>query len=264
MKVLPESSTLLKKVKDIIRSANSEQGEWIFDNVILLHYGGSLLYGTATENSDIDIRGVTIAPNSYWVGAKKFDHFEYQDDSIDISILDIRKFISNITRVSPNVVESLFVPDSCILDCKADIWRELQPRIKALINQSAYQAYHGYSLSQLKKLVVKHGNKTGRQDLVEKYGMDTKFLAHGFRLANQGVELLLEQKITFSRPEAQFLLNVRNGVIYKPNELEKATLDLEVKLAELDLASKQTNLPIKANFEEWDRLLQDIYERYVR
>ncbi len=260
----PNLEEIRKKIEQVVAKCNKNQS-WLIDNCIFMHLGGSFLYGTNTPQSDIDVRGVVIAPKDHWVGANEFDHFEYQDDEIDIALWDIRKFIKSVARVSPNVVETLFVNpgNSDITILVRDAWF-IRDKITALLNKSAYMAYYGYSKAQLHKMIIKHGNKTGRQELVEEYGFDTKFAAHGFRLVRQGKELLETGKITFPRPDAQELLDIRMGKIYRDIDMGKCAQDLQNEQDSLGKSLHNSILPEKADFESYNNLLMNIYDNYVK
>jgi predicted nucleotidyltransferase len=249
------------ETEKIIVKSNPEQ-RWIFDNCVIAHCAGSIMYGTNKPTSDLDIRGVVIPPKSYWVGAKSFEHFQYQDNELDIALWDIRKFVREICRVAPNTIETLFAPSNCIF-YMGDCWPNISQQIKQLINQSAYMAYYGYSTAQLKKMIVKHGNKTGRQYITEEFGMDVKFLMHGFRLVSQGCELLTTGNITFPRPDAEQLKAIREGKTYGFNDMDKAIADLAAAQDLLKIALDNTILPKKVDHDQHNQLLIDIYEQYV-
>jgi predicted nucleotidyltransferase len=253
--------SIKEEVREIIRKCNPQQ-EWVINNCIFLHIAGSKMYGTATSKSDTDIRGITIPSKDHWVGAKHFEQFEYVDDNIDICIYDIRKYLNTIQRVSPNTVESLFAPADVII-VRTNIWFDLLPRIKKLINQTAYMGYLGYSSSQLKKMIIKHGNKTGRQDLVNEFGFDVKFASHALRLARQGAELLTTGNITFPRPDREELLTIRQGKKYGQHETDKCIADLETEISNLKKAHENTILPPKVDFQAMNQLLMDVYDKYV-
>ncbi len=59
--------------------------------------------------------------------------------------------------------------------------------------------------------IWKAGRNKRRADLEAKYGYDTKHAMHLVRLLNEGQELLSTGKITFPRPEAKNLLEIKNG-----------------------------------------------------
>lgn len=261
----PAHAHLLRGLRERIISANPEQG-WIIDNLAVLHIGGSTLYGTSTPQSDLDLRGIAIAPKSYWVGARRFESLERQspEEDVDIVIYDIRKWLNLTVAVNPNVVETLFVADDS--DCMVlttDAWRCIRAETLSLLNLRAYAGYHGYTTSQLKKMVVKQSNKTGRREISDEFGFDLKFASHGFRLARQGAELLRTGRITFPRPDREHLAAVRFGKVYGPGDLDACVRDLEAAIQELDAAYAISILPEKADFERYDRLLMEIYDRYV-
>src|ERR1700722_20064834 len=97
----------------MVVAQNPEQG-WVIDNLAFLHIGGSTLYGTNTADSDLDIRGVTIAPKSFWVGARTFEQLEcaIPEQNVEVVIFDIRKWLRLAAAVNPNVVETLFVDET--------------------------------------------------------------------------------------------------------------------------------------------------------
>jgi len=258
-------SNLIDQVRRLVIAQNPDQG-WVIDNLAFLHVGGSTLYGTNTADSDVDIRGVTIAPKSFWVGARSFEQLECSipEQKIEVVIFDVRKWLRLAVAVNPNVVETLFVDDTspCAL-LSTGRWQYISSEALALLNQRAHAGYHGYATSQLKKMIVKQSNKSGRREIAEALGFDLKFAAHGFRLARQGAELLRTGKITFPRPDREHLSAIRYGKVYGPEELDRCVADLTAATQELDQAFGETVLPAKADFERYDRLLVYIYENYV-
>lgn len=261
-----DSQKIMLKLQQAIDQHNPEM-QFVKDNLLFLHVSGSRLYGMNREDSDYDIRGVTLAPKDYWVGAKKFEQFQagYPEEGIDFVIYDFRKWLHLTQEVNPNVVETLYVWDHNLNIVHVnDSWANLRTQAKELINQRAYVGYKGYATQQLKKMVVKHGNKTGRQDIVDEYGFDLKFAAHGFRLARQGYELLTTNNITFPRPDAEVLRDVRYGKIYGPRDLDHCVAELNVEYNLLDQALAKTILPKKADFDKYNQLLVNTYDNYVQ
>lgn len=254
---------LLDAVRRVIVPRNPEMA-WVVDNLLFLHVAGSRLYGTHADGSDWDIRGVTLAPKSYWVGARTFEQAEAQvpEAGMDIVIYDIRKWLHLTVNVNPNVVETLYVPESgpaAIHSTRA--WKWIAERTRPLISRRAHAGYHGYATSQLKKMMVKQANKTGRRDLAAAHGFDTKFAMHGFRLARQGIELLRTGTMTFPRPDADQLRMIRDGLVYHDSQ---SCIDAwEREAAELDRALTESCLPEKADFIAYNELLIDIYDRRV-
>lgn len=249
-------------LKKKVLERNPEQ-KFIIDNALLVTKSGSHLYGTATEQSDLDIRGIFYAPLPFWIGSRSIEHWDSPNEECDYFLWEIHKFLREIIRVSPNTVELLYVPDESMIQCNP-YWKEILPEIKSLVNQSAYQAYKGYSTAQLRKMVTKHSNKTGRRDIVEEFGFDLKFVAHGFRLARQGIQLLTEGYIQFPRPDAEELKAIRAGEVYKgEGSIERCLSDWEREISFLDDALVKSVLPKKADFNNYESLLLKIFEDKV-
>jgi predicted nucleotidyltransferase len=245
---------------------NNPQQKWVIDNAVLLHVAGSRLYGTNTENSDWDIRGITVAPKRYWVGSNdyRFEQFQVKNDQVDIVIYDIRKWTNLCVYGNPNVVETAYVDQSmsaCLYS--NDRWTNyIQPTVQDLVNESCYQGFHGYSTAQMHKMQLKQNNKTGRQYITEEFGFDTKFASHGFRILRQAMELAKTRKITFPRPDKDDLIDIRFGRKYKSNELEKCLNDWELEHKMMEDSFKNTVLP-KRDSELHNQFLISVFDNYV-
>lgn len=258
-----DQAQLLDAVRRAVVPRNPEMA-WVVDNLLFLHVGGSRLYGTHTPDSDWDVRGVTLAPKSYWVGARTFEQAEAQvpELGLDVVIYDVRKWLHLTVNVNPNVVETLYVPPSSpAVIHSSPAWEWIARRTRPLISRRAHAGYHGYATSQLKKMMVKQSNKTGRREIADAHGFDTKFAMHGFRLARQGIELLRSGTMTFPRPDAAQLRSIRDGIVYQDSET--CVADWEREAAELDRALDESCLPEKADYAAYDQLLIDIYDRLV-
>ncbi len=72
---------------------------------------GSWAYGTNTPESDLDIRGVAVAPIEYYFSPfKKFEQYEpKKTEENDQVIYNINKFIQLSSNCNPNSLEILFV-----------------------------------------------------------------------------------------------------------------------------------------------------------
>lgn len=94
-----------------------------------------------------------------------------------------------------------------------------------------------------------------RKEDVEKYGYCRKSACHAIRLLDQLSEIMLTGKITFPRPNAEFLKDIRNGK-YSKKELEEIYLHLS---DEVDSKKGMSILPEKPNAKKvWDE-----YKRIV-
>lgn len=71
-----------------------------------------------------------------------------------------------------------------------------------------------------------------RSVLEEQFGFDTKHASHLVRLLHTGLEILQEHKVYVKRPDAQYLLDIRNGKYSYEEILERAEiLDKEIQKA---------------------------------
>ena len=74
-------------------------------HIILLGLAGSYAYGTNQENSDIDVRGVTLNRRADLIGMTSYD--QYTDENTDTVIYAFNKIIRLLLECNPNTCELL-------------------------------------------------------------------------------------------------------------------------------------------------------------
>jgi len=234
-----------------------EVDKWIGDNIILLTITGSHAYGTNVETSDKDYRGITIPPEEYFLGLKHYNeynttggkNFKNTKDDIDISIVHINKFVQEAISGVPNNIEILFVKDEFILKMN-EFGKELLSHKHDFISKAIKHKFSGYAFNQMQKLKAKNSNGTGRQDLIEKFGFDTKFGSHSIRLLTSAIEILQTGTFSTFRPNRNELLAVRNGK-YTLDQLLAIIEDLDKELNELYVTSKIPHTPDFNKINKW-------------
>ena len=110
---------------------------------------GSRLYGTSTENSDTDYRGVCNTPLN--VVLDLFQGFEQKDGGFaekDRTIYDLGKFIRLCADSNPNIIEMLFIPSSHTL-MSTPLWEKLIENKDLFLSKKAKYTFSGYAMSQL-------------------------------------------------------------------------------------------------------------------
>lgn len=98
-----------------------------------------------------------------------------------------------------------------------------------------------------------------RAKLEKKFGYDTKHASHLYRLMTEAEELLLTGNITFPRPDANLLLEIKNGH-WTYNQLLKTVENYDNHFNDL---YEKTELPHKPNRTEIDILCQEIVENFI-
>ena len=118
-------------------------------HVILLGLAGSYSYGTENENSDIDIRGVTLNRKSDLIGLTTFE--QYVDDHTDTTVYAFRKMITLLLNCNPNTLELLGLNEEHYLYLN-DFGRELLDNTGLFLSKRAIQSFGGYADAQLRRL----------------------------------------------------------------------------------------------------------------
>jgi len=262
------------EVLEKIRSKITPGQEWMVDNIQYLTLTGSHAYGINNEDSDFDVYGFTIPPIEYvyadnllgFEGPPTFNQFEgkvtgkTKNECLDFTIYNITRYFKLVMENNPNMIDSLFTGKNCEL-VVTDIARKVKDNRKLFLHKGSWPKFKGYSFSQLNKIRVKPEDRENpdRKLAIEKYGYDTQFAVHIFRLLDEVEQILTLGDIDLTRNREQ-LKRVKEGY-YKLEEIDKYFKEKELML---EKAYNESTLPWGPREKEIRELLvtclEDFYE----
>lgn len=109
---------------------------------------GSQAHGLDTETSDIDTGGVYIAPEDEFFSMDCRDHISSEKN--DDSWWELGNFAKLISESDPNALESLFVPDECVLYC-SPLFEEFRKHRDEFISKKSFYRFGGYAANQIER-----------------------------------------------------------------------------------------------------------------
>lgn len=117
-------------------------------NILFKSIIGSHAYGTSTDTSDIDIKGIYIQPNIelFSIGGYK----EQINISADECYYEVKRFIELLQKSNPNALELLFSPEDCIL-YKSHLLNPLFENKKIFLTKQCAKTFGGYASNQIQK-----------------------------------------------------------------------------------------------------------------
>lgn len=118
-------------------------------NVILLGLSGSYSYGTNNDESDFDIRGITLNRKEDLIGLSSFE--QYVDSHTDTTVYGFNKVINLLINCNPNTIELLGLNSEHYLYLNK-IGEELLQNKKMFLSKRAIQSFGGYASAQLRRL----------------------------------------------------------------------------------------------------------------
>jgi len=245
------------------------------DNIHYLVQMGSVAYGANLDNSDYDIYGFCIPYKEhifphlhgdiqgFGSQIKRFEQWQkhnVEDNSkktiYDFSIFSIVKYFQLCMENNPNMIDSLFVPDRCIL-YSTHIGNLVRENRKMFLHRGCFHKFKGYSYSQIKKMQSQTRTSEKRLDTINRFGYDTKFAMHCVRLLLECEQILIEKDISLDR-NSQQLLSIRRGE-WKLQEILDWFSGKEKSLEELYAKS---DLPYKPDEEKIKSLLVKCLEMH--
>ena len=246
--------------------------KFLSSNLIYEVVMGSQAYGTSIENSDHDIYAVTI-PHKESVfphlggeimgfGTQKqgFEQFQAHhivdelDREYDITCYGIVKYFHLALENNPNILDSLFVSQTCVLH-STSIGNKIREARKEFLHKGCYFKLKGYAFSQMSKIKKNKSTTSTRAELVKEYGYDCKFAMHLFRLCLECEQILQEHDLDLQRNKEQLKM-VRNG-FYKEEEVYEWFTAKEKQLEKL---YESSTLRYGPNEEKIKQLLLDCLE----
>lgn len=127
---------------------------WLPVRTVLLVVHGSRAYGTARPDSDLDLRGVAVAPRRYRDGfLHRFEQAatDPHQGPADVVVFDIRKFLQLCADGNPAMLEVLWVDPADRLVVTPAGQRLLDQR-ERLLSRKVLHTYKGYALAQLRRI----------------------------------------------------------------------------------------------------------------
>ena len=204
---------------------------FVRSNTQYLTVMGSEAYGVATDHSDFDCYGWCIPPRDmvfphlrgevlgFGTQIQRFEQWQkhHIDDpnaqggrgrQYDFQVYSIVKYFNLCMQNNPNMIDSLFVPQECILFA-TPVGQMVREKRHRFLHKGCWHRFKGYAYSQMKKATSQ--NRTGkRKDMVEEYGYDIKFAYHIVRLLNEVEQILIEGDLDLRRDREQ-LKSIRRG-----------------------------------------------------
>lgn len=143
--------------------------------ILLAYVRGSQMYGTATEASDVDISFIYRQPTDTIL---RGDHIPYIDVDGQGNVVgyEIQRYIELLTLNNPNILESLDIPEDCLIyehESIQDVFHSAD-----WLSKLTEKTFLGYADSQIKKAtgLNKYMN---RKDVAKKDLIDFCYIISG-------------------------------------------------------------------------------------
>lgn len=226
---------------------------WLPRRTIFLTRYGSHAYGLARPESDLDVRGVVLAPREVVLGfSAHFEGFECKDP--DVVLFELRRFMHLAAECNPNVLEVLFTDPSDHLGVTPAGERLIAARA-GFLSRRARHTYAGFAMAQRKKLAALCKDPAGAKS--REAG---KAAMHMVRLLRMGREILEGCGVTVKRPDRDALLALRAGD-FDPVELDAWAASEDAELARL---TAQSPLPERPDLDALDALCVTLMDEGLR
>jgi hypothetical protein len=156
---------------------------------------------------------------------------------------------------NPNMLDSLFTPDRCVLHM-TPVAQMVRENRHLFLHKGAWHKFKGYSYAQVHKMKNKEPEGK-RKELVEKFGFDVKFAYHVVRLLDEVEQILTEGTIDLERNREQ-LKSIRRGEWTEEDIMGYFTR----KEKELESAYTNSKLPHVPQEEKIKQLLVNCLEQH--
>lgn len=153
----------------------------------------------------------------------------------DVSIYNIVDYFQLVMKNNPNMIDSLFTHETCVLSITR-IGQMVRDNRRMFLHKGCWHTFKGYAYQQVKKMAG-HERTGKRAAIVEQFGYDVKFAYHVVRLLNEVEQILTEGDLDLMRNREQ-LKSIRRGEwteqqirdYFAKKEAELETLYQESKL----------------------------------
>lgn len=175
---------------------------------------GSRLFGTETEESDIDYRGIYVSTVRDMILKKDLpyiklstseEHTKNSKDDVDFELDSIQTFINELSRTGPTALDVLFsvFHKETTIYINPDFENYVNHKYKRFLWQNK-QTMLGYCQKHINKLLIRDEQK-----------IKWKEISHVVRTAAEFKELLETSMITFPLKEADIILKIKQRNVTK-------------------------------------------------
>ncbi len=249
--------------------------KWLPANVHYEVITGSTAYAVSSDTSDMDIYGFCIPPKEqifphlkgeipgFGAQLQRFEQFQQHhvkdgEQEYDFTIYSIVKYFQLCMENNPNMVDTLFVPQRCVLFC-SKIGQLVRDNRKLFLHKGSYHKFRGYMFAQMHKVKIgSNSSNPKRAADIEKYGYDPKFLYHVIRLGLECEQILTEHDLDLEKNK-EILKSIRRGE-WNIERVEEWANVKERHLDELYITSTLQHKPDEDSIKRV--LLQCLEEHY--
>lgn len=190
---------------------------------------GSQAYAVNESDSDLDVYGWCIPPKDlifthlrgeipgFGYQTQRFEQFQQHHitekdtrKEYDLNIYSIIKYFQLVMDNNPNMIDSLFTSQQCVIK-STKMSDHVRDNRKTFLSKKAWHTFKGYAYAQMHKMRIKEVKpESARYESVQKHGYDVKFAYHVVRLLNEVEMILNEQDLDLHRNNDQ-LKSIRRG-----------------------------------------------------
>lgn len=149
--------------------------KWLQERTIYITRHGSQAYGTSTPTSDLDIRGIAIAPKEYYLGmTNNFEQATSKEP--DLVIFELRKFLKLASECNPNALEIIFTDEQDHFHVSW-IGQMLLDNRDLFLSKRVKFTFQGYAHSQMKRILTHRRwllNPINHQPTREEFGLPAR------------------------------------------------------------------------------------------
>lgn len=143
----------INKIKNEIQNSKKYEfmkyNEHLGDNIIYITLGGSYSYGTNTEKSDIDIRGIVLERKEELMGLSNFDQFI--NEQTDTVVYGLKKIVKLLMNCNPNIIEMLGTKEEHIIYVGEE-GQLLRDNLDMFLSKKCISSFGGYATAQLNRI----------------------------------------------------------------------------------------------------------------
>ena len=164
---------------------------------------------------------------------KRFNQLQLQHLSskrlgdVDVTIYNITRYFQLVMGNSPNMIDSLFSPDTSVVFADG-VGRMVRDHRHLFLSDRIFHSYRGMAHHHMGRL--KGRSRQGkRKNLVDRFGYDTKDASHTIRCLLEARDFLFNGDCDISS-HSEIISEIRNGewkLEYLESEFDKLLLDIE-------------------------------------